>query len=70
MKQATEPAETTSRTTLQQVRDIPWKNEIRQLSRYLMPEWFAGYTGFKKLIEKDYRETEDIQTLLNTGLSS
>lgn len=70
MKKATEPVETTNRSTLQQMLDRPWQNEIRQLSRYLMPEWFAGYTGFKKLIEKDYRETEDIQSLLNTALSS
>jgi len=50
--------------SLQQVFDINWRTEIRQLSRYLTPEWLAAYSGFKKLVEKDFRNEEEPQSLL------
>lgn len=67
MKTTIQPEENEYRVLLQQLIGHSWTSEIRQLSKYLMPEWVAGYSGLKKLIEKDQHREEDMESMLITN---
>jgi hypothetical protein len=40
--------------------DTKIPQDLSALYQFLSPQWFAAYTGLKKLVEKDYQEEEDI----------
>ena len=64
----TQLTESDSLRSLQSYIDNNVPIDISSLSRFLSPQWLAGYMGLKKLVEKDYQHGEDAFSLSITNV--